>query len=82
MKANKGCVDWDDPSLRRWLNTIIRPGTKYNYRSAFRAYAKYTGMTGKQLIDEALKDSKRDVRKRKDIVLTRLIGFYNWLKND
>ena len=75
-------MDWNDGPLQRWLNTIVKDGTKYNYRSAFRAYHQYTGITATQLIDEALEDAKRDVRERKDVVLTRLIGFYHWLKND
>ncbi|MFQ6095180.1 MAG: hypothetical protein ACE5NN_03445 [Candidatus Bathyarchaeia archaeon] len=53
-----------------------------NYKSAFRAYVQYTGMTATELIDEAIEDHKRDPREKKDIVLKRLIGFYWWLKNE
>jgi len=24
-------VNWDDPALKRWLGTIVRPGTRYIY---------------------------------------------------
>jgi integrase len=34
------------------------------------------------MIDEAVEDLKRDVRERRDVVKTRLLGFYNWLVKD
>jgi len=75
-------VDWEDPALKRWLDTIMRSGTKRNYRSAFRAYAQFTGMTGSALIEEALNDAKKDPMQKGDVVLKRLIGFYKWLKTE
>jgi len=75
-------INWEDPALKRWLGNIMNKATKYNAKSIFRLYAKFTGMTASQLIDEAIEDFKRDPRDRKDIVLHRLIGFYNWLKTD
>ncbi len=81
-KVGEDRVDWRDPPLVRWLGTITKPGTRYNYKSAFRTYNEYTGMTATQLIDEALEDARRDVRERKDVVLSRIIGFYNWLKKE
>ena len=39
-------------------------------------------MTSEQLIDEAIEDAKRDVRERKDIVKTRILSFYSWLKEE
>jgi len=39
-------------------------------------------MTASDLIDKALEDVRRDPRNRKDIVLTRLVQFYNWLKTE
>jgi len=39
-------------------------------------------MTASELIDEAIEDSRRDPREKKDIVLHRLIGFYKWLRNE
>jgi integrase len=85
IKTNKSKiqkVDWEDPTLKRWLDTITHKTTVYTYRTSFRAYAKYTGMTATQLIDEAIEDFKRDPREREDIVLKRLTGFYDWLQND
>ena len=79
LKVN---VDWDDPPLQRWLNTITRNSTRYRYRSAFKIYAQYTGMSATALINEALEDAKADPRERRDIVLSRLIGFYNWMKKE
>lgn len=82
VPSSEPAVDWDDPALKRWFDSITRQSTKYNYRSAFRAYAMFTGLSASALIDEALEDSKRDPRNRRDIVLTRIVQFYNWLKND
>lgn len=75
-------VDWNNLALQRWLGAITNRNTIYNYRSCFRAYAKFTGMSATELIDEAIEDSRRDPRERRDIVLRRLIGFYNWLKTE
>jgi integrase len=75
-------VDWEDPALRRWLDTITRKSTKYGYRTSFRAYHMFTGKSASELIDEAMEDSKRDPRERTDIVLKRLIEFYNWMKTE
>jgi len=77
-----GIVNWNDPTLKRWLDTITKPSTRYNYRTAFRAYTLFTGMTGSQLIDEAVEDAKRDPREKQDVLLKRLIGFYNWMKKE
>lgn len=75
-------VNWEDPVLKRWFDTIVKQGTKYCYRTAFRAYAQYTGLSPSRLIDEALEDSKKDPRQRQDVLLTRVLGFYNWLKTE
>jgi len=47
-------VDWEDPALKRWLGTIARESTKYIYRSAFKAYALFSGMTASALVARAL----------------------------
>jgi len=70
---------WDDPSLQRWMGSIIRGSTRSVYRSGFRLYVDYTQLTASQLIDEALEDVKKDQREKTDIVKQRLIGFYSWL---
>jgi len=77
--ARTDMIDWKDPPLVRWLGSITREGTKATYKSGFRLYAEYTGMTATQLIDEALEDQKKDPREKRDVVKQRLIGFYNWL---
>lgn len=74
--------DWSEAPLQRWLGTITKTGTRNNYRYAFRLYHQFTGMTATQLIDEAVEDSIRDPRQKKDIVLSKLIQFYNWVKTD
>jgi len=73
---------WEDPVVQRWLGTIARKGTAYTYKSAFRAYLQYTGQTPAELIDEALEDSKKDPRNKKDVLLTRILGFYAYMKTD
>jgi hypothetical protein len=75
-------VNWEDPALRRWLDSITRSSTRYVYRSAFKAYAHFTSLSASAMIDEALEDFKKDPRERQDIVLTRLVKFYNWLKTE
>jgi site-specific recombinase XerD len=75
-------VNWEDPALKRWFGSILRDGTRYNYRTAFRAYALFTGMSASALIDEALEDVRQDPRNRKDVVLSRLVQFYTWLKTE
>jgi len=82
MSKKQDIVNWGDPALKRWLGTIMRKGTLYNYRSAFRVYTLFTGSTASALIDEALEDMKRDPRERQDVVLKRLIQFFNWLKTE
>jgi len=82
MSKKQDIVNWEDPALKRWLGTIMRKGTLYNYRSAFRVYTLFTGSTASALIDEALEDVKRDPRERQDVVLKRLIQFFNWLKTE
>ena len=39
-------------------------------------------MNSEQLIDEALEDAKKDIREKQDIVKTRLLQFYSWLKEE
>lgn len=75
-------VDWEDPVLKRWLGNIVNKSTFYNSKSAFRLYSQFTGKTASQLIDEAIKDTRRDPRERKDIVLHRLVSFYKWLRTE
>jgi integrase len=75
-------VNWNDPALERWFNTIPNKSTAYNYRTAFRSYAEFTGMTATQLIEEADEDKKLPVLKRKDIILQRLTKFYEWLTTE
>lgn len=75
-------VNWEDPALKRWLGGITRKGTRYGYKTAFRGYAYFTGMTASALIDEALADARKDPRERQDVVLRRLVEFYHWLKKE
>ena len=75
-------VDWKDPALVRWLESFTNKTTMYSCRSVYRGYAQFTGKTASQLIDEAIVDFKRDPRERQDIVLKRLVNFYQWLRKD
>jgi hypothetical protein len=75
-------INWDDPALKRWLDSMTKQSTRYVYRTVFRAYASFTGMSALSLIDEALADLKKDPKERQDVVLTKLIKFYQWLKTE
>jgi len=75
----KDTVNWKEQPLQRWIGTITKKTTAYTYKSGYRFYQQYTGLTSNQLIDEALEDAKRDPREKTGIVKQRLIGFYNWL---
>jgi len=75
-------LDWEEPTLKRWLGPMTRASTRYVYKSTFRVFAQFTGLTASELIDEAIEDFKRDPRERKDVVLNRLVSFYNYLKTD
>lgn len=79
---SQNTVNWQDPMLKRWLDSITKQGTRYIYKAAFKTYASFTSMTATALINEALADAKKDIRKRQDIVLIRLVKFYNWLKTE
>lgn len=79
---NRNEIDWNEPPLVRWLGTCSRAGTQSIYRTAYRAYSEYTNLTATQLIDEGIEDMKKDVRERKDVVKTRILGFYSWLKTE
>jgi integrase len=82
MEAKSDSIWWEDPIVKRWLDSIVKSGTKYNYKSAFKVFLEYTKLSPTQLIDEAVEDSKKDPRQRKDVLLTKILGFYAWLKTD
>jgi len=75
-------VNWNEQPLVRWLGTVTRKNTLWAYKSAFRKYTEFTGMTATVLIDEAIEDLKRDIRDRRDTVKTRLLKFYRWLVDE
>jgi len=75
-------IDWNDPILSRWLGAIIKKTTRYSYMTAFRAYTKFTRKTPAILIDEAIEDSRKDARKKMDVVKISLNNFYQYLIND
>lgn len=75
-------LDWSEPTLQRWMSSISKESTRRGYKVCFRRYATFTGLSASKLIDEALEDSKRDEREKKDIVKTRLLGFYDSLRKE
>jgi integrase len=82
MDGKSDSIWWEDPIVKRWLDSIVKSGTKYNYKSAFKVFLEYTKLSPTQLIDEAVEDFKKDPRQRKDVLLTKILGFYAWLKTD
>lgn len=75
-------VNWTEYPLVRWLNTTVKEGTRSIYHQAYKTYVQYTKMTSIALIDEALLDAKKDVQERRDILKTRLLGFYKWMTEE
>jgi len=71
-----------DRTAGKWLNTIVNPGTKALYIMALKNYLQFTGKTPAELIEEAVEDMKKDPREQQDVVLARLVKFYEWLKKD
>lgn len=79
----KMAQNWkEQPLLVRWLQTISKKRTRFVYRSAFRAYTQFTGMTAEQMIDEAIEDFRRGIKERKHVVKIKLLQFYQWLVNE
>jgi len=75
-------INWNDPTLQRWIGTITKRSTRNSYKTAYRAYSKFTKKTPSVLIDEAIEDSKQDVREKRDVVKTLLLSFYQYLINE
>jgi integrase len=71
--------DWSEAPLSRWLSEIRKDSTKSVYKSAYRLFHNFTGMTSTQIIREALEDNKLDGLDKKGIVLKRLLEFNTWL---
>jgi len=80
--VSENSVKWDEAPLARWMGSIVKQKTIEAYKSSFKLYLQYTGLTPKQLLDEALEDQRKDASERRDIVKQRIIGFYNWLTNE
>jgi hypothetical protein len=56
-------INWKDPALTRWLDSITRNSTRYVYKSAFKAYANFIGSSASALVNEGLADLKKNPRK-------------------
>lgn len=70
------------PESRKWLSEITKANTFKAYVSALLRFIEYAGKNPTELIDEAIEDSKKDVRQRENILKQRLIGFHNWMLKD
>jgi hypothetical protein len=75
-------INWDEPPLKRWLDSITKHNTKRNYRLGYKAYHEYTGKTATELIQEVEADRQKPRLEQQDIVKIRLLGFYNWVLNE
>jgi len=71
-----------DPAAKKWLGTTVKRLTRNTYVASLFKFVEFTKMTPSQLIDEAIEDMKREPRERRDAAVSRLISFYNYLKND
>ncbi len=54
-------VNWYDPALQRWMNSISRQSTRYAYRNAWKTYVLFTGLQASDLITEAIEDQQRPI---------------------
>ena len=75
-------INFNNPILQRWTGTISKKSTRSSYKTAFRAYIKYAKKTPSVLIDEAIEDSMKDAREKRDVVKVSLLGFYQYLVNE
>lgn len=82
MEKKNDEVDWNDSVVKKWIDPIVRKSTRAVYKCGFRAYIQFTKLTPSQIIDEALKDEDLNARDRENVVLNRVVAFYEWLKND
>jgi len=76
-------IDWSEPEIKKWLDSMRSESTKLAYRTAYARYFDFTsGLSASQLVDEAEADDNTSATLRKDVIVTRLIAFYKWLKED
>jgi integrase/recombinase XerD len=88
MTLNKDLFEAQTPNkdiveqfeIQRWLKGKNR-GTKDVYLGAIRAYIEYTGLSPKQLIDQAEEDRKKSARERGDPEF-KVSSFFEYLVND
>jgi site-specific recombinase XerD len=80
LKTRK--VNWKEPELKKWLDNISNEGTRSLYQLAFTRYTTFTGLSAARMVDEAEKDARLPVRRKKDVVQHRILGFYKWLKEE
>ncbi len=74
-------ADWEKVhELREWLQDV-KPHTRANYLTEFRKYVEYTGLTPRQMIDEAEAELRLH-RRQRGKVKERILGFYEWLINE
>jgi len=71
----------EDEYIKRWLDNR-NPRTVNNYKSAFKAYMEYTGLTPKEMIQEASDELQKPLMERTNIVEQRIKGFFNWLQKE
>lgn len=82
MFDTKNDIDWEEATVKRWMSSISKEGTRRSYKTAFRNYSKFTGLNASQMIDEAITDSRLDERLKQDIVKQRLLAFYSYLEKE
>ncbi len=81
MAAKVDLSNWEEVhELREWLQDV-KPKTRANYLTDFRKYMQFTGLTPKQMIDEAEAELKLP-RRQRGKVKQRILEFYEWLLNE
>jgi len=71
-----------DEFAGRWINSIMKEVTQRAYLSAWKLYTLNTGLSGKDLIEEAWKDTQKTPFEKTHAVKQRLSKFFNYLTNE
>ncbi|MDH5375801.1 MAG: tyrosine-type recombinase/integrase [Candidatus Bathyarchaeota archaeon] len=75
-------LNWEnDRYLRRWLGEK-KESTRRPYKTCFKLYLEFTGMTPEQLIMEKWNDTRKPPHEQTDEAEHRVVAFFRWLKNE
>jgi integrase len=70
----------EDEVVAQFLSTCLKPDTRYAYKRAMELYQEFRGMSGKELLEEAEEDQRKNRLERTQVVKIKVLEFYNWLQ--